>query len=163
MIIGNIASGRYSNSAKKSYARSIGVCSIQKKARFNQSITFSKEDLISIARIHDDALVVVGDIADFGIRTVLIDRGSTANVDHPYTMFSRDDGDIRGNCGASSHARHVSNDRGDHEEFLSYQDSHDLQCHLQMTIAKHRRCRPINLLSGHEVPNQYRVRRVLRD
>ncbi|XP_022856802.1 uncharacterized protein LOC111377884 [Olea europaea var. sylvestris] len=80
MIIGGIASGGDSNSARKSYARSAGVCSIQKKARFNQSITFDEGDLIGVTHPHDDALVIVGDITDFDVKRVLVDRGSAANV-----------------------------------------------------------------------------------
>ncbi|XP_022892274.1 uncharacterized protein LOC111407172 [Olea europaea var. sylvestris] len=80
MIIGGVASGGDSNSVRKSYARSAGVCSIQKKARFNQSITFDEEDLIGIAHPHDDALVIVGDIVVFDAKRVLVDGGSAANV-----------------------------------------------------------------------------------
>ncbi|XP_022850716.1 uncharacterized protein LOC111372574 [Olea europaea var. sylvestris] len=80
MIIEGIASGGDSNSARKSYARSAGVCSIQKKTRFNQSITFDKGDLIGVTHPHDDALVIVGDIANFDVKRVLVDEGSAANV-----------------------------------------------------------------------------------
>ncbi|XP_022872613.1 uncharacterized protein LOC111391599 [Olea europaea var. sylvestris] len=80
MIIGGVASGGDSNSARKSYARSTGVCSIKKKARFNQSITFDEEDLIGITHPHNDALVMVGDIADFDVKRVLVDGESAANV-----------------------------------------------------------------------------------
>ncbi|XP_022880799.1 uncharacterized protein LOC111398076 [Olea europaea var. sylvestris] len=80
MIIGGVASGGDSNSARKSYARSVGVCSIQKKARFNQSITFDEDDLIGVTHPHDDALVIVGGIADFNVKRVLVDGGSAANV-----------------------------------------------------------------------------------
>ncbi|XP_022843447.1 uncharacterized protein LOC111367002 [Olea europaea var. sylvestris] len=80
MIIGGVASGDDSNFAGKSYSRSVGVCSIQKKARFNQSITFDEKDLIGITHLYDDALVIVGDIADFDVKRVLVDGGSAANV-----------------------------------------------------------------------------------
>ncbi|XP_022897676.1 uncharacterized protein LOC111411368 [Olea europaea var. sylvestris] len=80
MIIGGVAPGGDSNSARKSYAHSVGVCSIQKKERFNQSITFDKEDLIGVTHPHDDALVIVGDIADFDVKRVLVDGGSATNV-----------------------------------------------------------------------------------
>ncbi|XP_022880680.1 uncharacterized protein LOC111397950 [Olea europaea var. sylvestris] len=77
---GLLARGGDSNSARKSYARSLRICSIQKKARFSQSITFGEEDLVGVAHPHDDALVIVGDIADFDVKRVLVDGGSAANV-----------------------------------------------------------------------------------
>ncbi|XP_022854805.1 uncharacterized protein LOC111376108 [Olea europaea var. sylvestris] len=80
MIIGGVALGSDSNFARKSYARFVGVCSIQKKVRFNQSITFDEEDLIDITHPHDDALVIVGDMADFNVKRVLVDGESAANV-----------------------------------------------------------------------------------
>ncbi|XP_022891764.1 uncharacterized protein LOC111406607 [Olea europaea var. sylvestris] len=58
MIIGGIASGGDSNSARKSYAR----------------------DLIGVTHPHNDALVIVGDIVDFDVKKVLVDGGSAANV-----------------------------------------------------------------------------------
>ncbi|XP_022874237.1 uncharacterized protein LOC111393068 [Olea europaea var. sylvestris] len=80
MITRGVASGGDSNSARKSYGRSARVYSIQKKARYNQSITFDKDDLISITHPHNDALVIVGDIADFDVKRVLVDGESAANV-----------------------------------------------------------------------------------
>ncbi|XP_022875684.1 uncharacterized protein LOC111394143 [Olea europaea var. sylvestris] len=79
-IAGKIAVGRDSTSPRKSYARSLGNCFIQRKARFSQNITFGVEDLVGVAHPHDDALVIVGDIADFGVKRVLVDGGSAANV-----------------------------------------------------------------------------------
>ncbi|XP_022848856.1 uncharacterized protein LOC111371185 [Olea europaea var. sylvestris] len=66
MIIGEVASGGDSNSARKRYARS--------------SITFDEEDLIGVTHPHDDALVIVGDIANFDVKRVLVDKGSAENV-----------------------------------------------------------------------------------
>ncbi|XP_022883252.1 uncharacterized protein LOC111400002 [Olea europaea var. sylvestris] len=65
MIIGGIASGDDSNS---------------KKARFNQSITFDEGDVIGVTHLHDDTLVIVGDIANFDVKRVLVDGGSAGNV-----------------------------------------------------------------------------------
>lgn len=65
---------------RKSYVHFIGVCFIQKKARYSQNITFDEEDLIGIAQPHDDALVMVGDIANFDVKRVLVDGGNAANV-----------------------------------------------------------------------------------
>ncbi|XP_022846498.1 uncharacterized protein LOC111369281 [Olea europaea var. sylvestris] len=41
---------------------------------------FGEEDLVGVAHPHDDALVIVGDIADFDVKKVLVDGGSAANV-----------------------------------------------------------------------------------
>ncbi|XP_022883333.1 uncharacterized protein LOC111400126 [Olea europaea var. sylvestris] len=45
-----------------------------------RNITFNEEDLVGVAHPHDDALVIVGDIADFDIKRVLVDGGSATNV-----------------------------------------------------------------------------------
>ncbi|KAL2491495.1 Ribonuclease H [Abeliophyllum distichum] len=70
-------SGGDFNSARKIYARSTRVCSIQRKEWFDQDIIFGKKDLVGV---YEDALVVVGDIVDFNIRRVLVDGGSAADV-----------------------------------------------------------------------------------
>lgn len=36
--------------------------------------------MIGITHPHDDALVIVGDIADFDVKRMLVDGGSTVNV-----------------------------------------------------------------------------------
>lgn len=51
-----------------------------KKEKFSQNITFGDEDLIVVARPHNDTLAAVGDIADFNVKRVLVDGESTANV-----------------------------------------------------------------------------------
>ncbi|XP_022865324.1 uncharacterized protein LOC111385183 [Olea europaea var. sylvestris] len=80
VIAGGTAAGGDSNSDRKGYAHTIGVCSIQEKARFHQNITFNEKDLIGVAMPHDDALVIVGDIANFDVKKVLVDGGSAVNV-----------------------------------------------------------------------------------
>ncbi|XP_022851074.1 uncharacterized protein LOC111372885 [Olea europaea var. sylvestris] len=80
MIIEGLVGGRDSNSTRKSYVLSLRICSIQKKARFSQSITFGEEDLVGVVHPHDDVLVIVGDIADFDVKRVLVNGGSAANV-----------------------------------------------------------------------------------
>ncbi|XP_022853880.1 uncharacterized protein LOC111375311 [Olea europaea var. sylvestris] len=101
MITGGLAGGGDSNSARKTYARSLGICSIQKKARFSQS-TFGEEDLVGMAHPHDDALVIVGNIANFNVKRAFVDGGSAANSH----------GDSRRYCGAPSHAGHISDHCG---------------------------------------------------
>lgn len=59
MINEGIATDGDLNSARKSYAYFVGICSIQKmNVRFNQNITFGEEDLISLVSIHDDVVVI---------------------------------------------------------------------------------------------------------
>ncbi|XP_022846327.1 uncharacterized protein LOC111369074 [Olea europaea var. sylvestris] len=131
MIIGGVTSGGVSNSARKSYAHSVGIWSIQKKARCNQSITFDEEDLIGITHSHDDTLVIVGDVANFNVKRVLVDRGSVANVltwdaflglkilpeklkivTTPLQGFGEATVIPKRNYRAFSYARHISSDSG---------------------------------------------------
>ncbi|KAL2474432.1 Integrase catalytic domain-containing protein [Abeliophyllum distichum] len=50
------------------------------RATFGQSITFNDEDLEGVSFPHDDALVITDDIANFDVKHVLVDIGSTVNV-----------------------------------------------------------------------------------
>ncbi|XP_022858260.1 uncharacterized protein LOC111379153 [Olea europaea var. sylvestris] len=80
VIVGGIAVGGDSNSARKGYALTVRVCSIQEKARFHQNIIFNEEDLIGVATSHNDTLMIVDDIANFDVKRVLVDGGSAANI-----------------------------------------------------------------------------------
>ncbi|KAL2490616.1 Ribonuclease H [Abeliophyllum distichum] len=68
------------NSTWKNYAQASRSTLVDKNERFSQNITFSDEDLKSVTCPHDDALVIVADIADFDVEGVLVDNGSAANV-----------------------------------------------------------------------------------
>lgn len=80
VIISRILTEEYSNSTRKSYASSVGVCSIYKNTRFNHNITFNEEDLIDVTSSHDNAFVVVDDIVNFNIKRIHVESGSVVNV-----------------------------------------------------------------------------------
>ncbi|KAL2466151.1 Integrase catalytic domain-containing protein [Abeliophyllum distichum] len=68
------------NSARKNCAQANRSTSVDKNKRFSQNITFSDEDLKDVTCPHDDALVIVADIAYFNVKRVLVDNGSTTDV-----------------------------------------------------------------------------------
>ncbi|KAL2506898.1 Ribonuclease H [Abeliophyllum distichum] len=80
VIVGGIAVGGDSNLERKNYARASGSTSVDKNERFSKNITFSNEDLKGVTCLHDDALVIVADIAYFDVKRVLVDNGSAGDV-----------------------------------------------------------------------------------
>ncbi|KAL2518389.1 Reverse transcriptase domain-containing protein [Abeliophyllum distichum] len=80
VIVGGIAIGGDSNSARKNYARGNRSTSLNKNERFSQNITFNDEDLKGVTCPRDDALVIVADIVDFYVKRVLVDNGSAVDV-----------------------------------------------------------------------------------
>ncbi|KAL2541753.1 Uncharacterized protein Adt_02731 [Abeliophyllum distichum] len=75
-----ITKGGDSNLAQKNYARASESTLVDKNERLSQNITFSDEDLKGVTCPHDDALVIVADIADFDVKRVLVDNGSAAHI-----------------------------------------------------------------------------------
>ncbi|CAA0839390.1 Unknown protein, partial [Striga hermonthica] len=83
-VIAEIAggpSGGESNSARKAYARQPRTSDPQeKKARRETQITFTEEDTGNILTPHDDPMVVTLTIGNYGVKRVLVDSGSSADI-----------------------------------------------------------------------------------
>ncbi|KAL2469642.1 RNase H domain-containing protein [Abeliophyllum distichum] len=62
---------------KKSMSDKCNRWRVCRRRRFKK---FEENDLNGVSLPHDDALVITGDIADFDVKRVLVDTGSTANV-----------------------------------------------------------------------------------
>lgn len=50
----------------------LGFAHFRRWQGFNKNITFSEEDLIRVATPHDNALVIISDIAHFNVKWVLV-------------------------------------------------------------------------------------------
>ena len=86
-ISGGIASGGKSNSARKTYARSIQseeVYSLHRPPKVARTesvmLSFSEEDARRVTMPHDDALVVTLTVANQVIHRILVDNGSSIDI-----------------------------------------------------------------------------------
>jgi hypothetical protein len=86
-IVGGIAGGGDSNSARKAYARSLKgqeVYSLHRPSKAVRTdsvvLCFSEEDAQGVVIPHDDALVVTLTVANHGIHRILMDNGSSADI-----------------------------------------------------------------------------------
>ena len=86
MILGGLAGGGESSSARKAHLRSIWsaeigeIQAVSKLPRLDTSITFSDSDLEGCQHPHDDPLVIRAVVANKTVHRVLIDNGSSADI-----------------------------------------------------------------------------------
>jgi hypothetical protein len=83
--VGGPAAGGISRTSRKAYARQVHnifvVQQTPKNIRLDdQIISFSEEDTRGTHQPHDDTLVITMNIADFTIRRVMIDNGSSVDI-----------------------------------------------------------------------------------
>ncbi|XP_022883875.1 uncharacterized protein LOC111400717 [Olea europaea var. sylvestris] len=79
IIVRRMASRRDSSSRRRQYARQPPTISKSDLGSI-EDITFGARDLEGISFPHDNALVISAIIANFEVKRILIDNGSTANV-----------------------------------------------------------------------------------
>ncbi|XP_010264144.1 PREDICTED: uncharacterized protein LOC104602228 [Nelumbo nucifera] len=80
VISGGIAAGGESSSGCKKYARLCEIDNRGHKKKCGQTITFTDDDLRRIQTLYDDALVITIEVANLGMRRVLVDTGSSVDV-----------------------------------------------------------------------------------
>ncbi|XP_077219746.1 uncharacterized protein LOC143853936 [Tasmannia lanceolata] len=80
-IIGGQAAGGTSSAARKAYARQINtVQTSQKKLKVENEISFSDADLDNLILPHDYALVITMLVANWELKKILVDNGSSADL-----------------------------------------------------------------------------------
>ncbi|XP_077241626.1 uncharacterized protein LOC143882103 [Tasmannia lanceolata] len=88
-IMGGPAAGGTSSAARKAYARRVNaVHACSKKAKTENEISFSDADLDGLMLPHDDALVLTMLVANWELRKILVDNGSSADILY-YHAFER--------------------------------------------------------------------------
>ncbi|XP_077249387.1 uncharacterized protein LOC143888884 [Tasmannia lanceolata] len=87
--MGGPAAGGTSSAARKAYARRVNaVHTCSKKAKTENEISFSDADLDGLILPHDDALVLTMLVANWELRKILVDNGSSADILY-YHAFER--------------------------------------------------------------------------
>ncbi|XP_010245798.1 PREDICTED: uncharacterized protein LOC104589244 [Nelumbo nucifera] len=79
VISGGIAAGGESSSGRKKYVRLCEIDNQGHKKKHDQSITFTNDDLRGVQTPNDDTLEIA-EVANFKIRRILVDIGSSADV-----------------------------------------------------------------------------------
>ncbi|XP_077232438.1 uncharacterized protein LOC143869767 [Tasmannia lanceolata] len=79
--MGGPAAGGTSSAARKAYARQINtVHTSHKKLKVENEISFSDADLDNLILPHDDALVITMLVANWELKKILVDNGSSADI-----------------------------------------------------------------------------------
>ncbi|XP_077249135.1 uncharacterized protein LOC143888575 [Tasmannia lanceolata] len=80
-ITGGPAAGGTSSSARKAYARQINVIhTCNKEMKTKNEISFSDADLDNLLLPHDDALAITMLVANWELKKILVDNGSSADI-----------------------------------------------------------------------------------
>ncbi|XP_077226391.1 uncharacterized protein LOC143859619 [Tasmannia lanceolata] len=80
-IMGGPAAGGTSSSTQKAYARRVNaVHTCDKKMKIENEISFSDTDLNNLILPHDDALVITMLVANWELKKILVDNGSSADI-----------------------------------------------------------------------------------
>ncbi|XP_010258706.1 PREDICTED: uncharacterized protein LOC104598369 [Nelumbo nucifera] len=69
-----------SSSGRKKYARLCEIDDRGHKKKCSPSITFTDDNLQGVQTPHDNALVITAEVANFEVRWILVDTGSSADV-----------------------------------------------------------------------------------
>ncbi|XP_077222189.1 uncharacterized protein LOC143856032 [Tasmannia lanceolata] len=80
-IIGGPTAGGTSSTARKAYARQVNaIHTCNKKMKVENEISFSDVDLNNLILPHDDALVITILVANWDLKKILVDNGSSADI-----------------------------------------------------------------------------------